>query len=399
MRIIIVAPDVTDTGLAASFRISVIIESLLRGGHSILLFTSNLPVKSDLTTNERLEVVHVVNNRQANFFNKGFSKLLGIPDPMVFWALKVFLLILNNRRQLKEIDFCLLSSPPHSLHIIGLLCKRILGISFFSDFRDDWMGSHRLNHLTKLHKYFSALVEKKVINEALAVFCAIPVVAKDFSQKFKENSDKIFVFTNGFKASFREKLLMENYGESYSTRTIVYCGGGYKGFVTKKINKLASEIQALGLSSYWQIVTAGPNIEVFPENRKVWKHYGLVSPERVEELMVKASVHLSLLPEEDLIDSRVIPLKMYSQVATKGSIIFIGNRGVTNEVFNNQPGVFFLTINEWNELMPFIVKNQNILTAKYERNVDEFDYLNIMSDMIKVIGGYFENSKFLSSKK
>lgn len=192
---------------------------------------------------------------------------------------------------------------------------------------------------------------------------------------------------------------MGNYGESYSARTIVYCGGGYKGFVTKKINKLASEIQALGLSSYWQIVTAGPNIEVFPENRKVWKHYGLVSPERVEELMVKASVHLSLLPEEDLIDSRVIPLKMYSQVATKGSIIFIGNRGVTNEVFNNQPGVFFLTINEWNELMPFIVKNQNILTAKYERNVDEFDYLNIMSDMIKVIGGYFENSKFLSSKK
>lgn len=114
----------------------------------------------------------------------------------------------------------------------------------------------------------------------------------------------------------------------------------------------------MGLSSYWQIVTAGPNIEVFPENRKVWKHYGLVSPERVEELMVKASVHLSLLPEEDLIDSRVIPLKMYSQVATKGSIIFIGNRGVTNEVFNNQPGVFFLTINEWNELMPFIVKTK-----------------------------------------
>lgn len=38
------------------------------------------------------------------------------------------------------------------------------------------------------------------------------------------------------------------------------------------------------------------------------------------------------------------------------------------------------------------------MTAKYERNVDEFDYLNIMSDMIKVIGGYFENSKFCLQK-
>ncbi len=39
MKLVIVAPDVTDKGLAASFRIGVFIEEMLKKGHSVLLFT------------------------------------------------------------------------------------------------------------------------------------------------------------------------------------------------------------------------------------------------------------------------------------------------------------------------------------------------------------------------
>lgn len=379
MKIIIIAPDVSSKGLASSFRVSHIIDTLLKKGYLISLFTYSYPVKVELTKYENLSVTYISNIRDRNFVVKAFSKVFGIPDPLIFWGFKVFMHIYQQKEFFKKFDFSLFSSPPHSLHVIGIIIKKTLGIPFFSDFRDDWMGSHRLSHFSKLHKFFSGKLEKSVIQNSLGIFNAIPIVANDFSIKYPKYSDKIFAYTNGFNNKFKERLSDDNFGEKYDLNTIVYCGGGYDGFINKRFNKFASELIEGGLDTTWKIITAGPGINVEKENIKVWKHNGVISPDRVEEIIKNATIHISLLPDGDLVNSRTIPLKMYSQVATKGSIIFIGNEGITNKVFKNIPGIFFLDNKYWDKLSLFIKNNQQILTKKYNRDIDKFNFENILN--------------------
>tara|TARA_R110002073_G_scaffold72537_1_gene177591 strand:- start:615738 stop:616916 length:1179 start_codon:yes stop_codon:yes gene_type:complete len=392
MKFIVVAPNISSKGLASSYRISLIIEFLLKKGHEITLFTAVHPIKPELEKYENLNVHYIRNNRDNNYFYKVISKLFSVPDPMIFWCLKVCSRILKNRKTYREFDYSFYSSPPHSLHVIGLLLKTLLKVPFISDFRDDWMGSHRLSHLTIVHKYLSSKIEAKVVNQSRAVFNAIPIVSKDLKLKYPKYSHKIFTATNGFDNAFKERLLDTSFGEKYNQNTIVYCGGGYKGFINEKFNNLASGLIALGLDSKWKIVSAGPGIEVDESNKGVWKHHGLVSPQKVEELIVNASVHLSILPEGDLINSRTIPLKMYSQVITQGSILFIGNKGVTNDVFKDLPGIFFLGYNAWENLSDFIKMNEEKLEEKHLRNVDKFNFQNIMNDYISIINN-LENPK------
>ncbi len=382
MKIIIVAPNVSLGGLASSFRISIIIRAFLEKGYEITLYTSKYPIKTELKAYSKLNVIYVKNRRNNNFLIKAFSKVFGLPDPMMFWGVKVASKIIYNRACYNDYDFSFYSSPPHSLQVIGLITKKILKLPFICDFRDDWMGSHRLSHFTVIHKSLSSKIESKVISEASAIFNAIPKVGEYLKLKYPNCRDKIFIATNGYDNAFKKKLTNGSFGLNYDYHTVVYCGGGYKGFISEKFNQLAHDLITLKLVDRWRIISAGPGIKVKESNKIIWKHYGLIEPNKVEELIANATVHLSILPKGDLMDSRTIPLKMYSQVLTKGTIIFIGNEGATNEVFKDLPGIFFFGNASWRNLGEFICKNELKLKEKYSRSVDRFNFNNIMTEYI-----------------
>ena len=387
MKVLVVAPNVSEKGLAASFRINLILEAFLKNGDKVWLYTSTNDINSRLRHFEGLKI-RIVTNLRNRIGIKILTKIFGVPDPMLFWGLKVFNEIKKNMDNEVKFDFAFFSSPPHSLHLIGLLVKRSYGLPFFTDFRDDWMGSHRMSYPTFLHRKFSGILEKRVIEQAKAVFCAIPIVSDDLKKKYPDFEKKIHTATNGFDDLFKQKLKDKDFGHREEKKTIVYCGGDYNGFVTNKINNFAEDLRNSDLSNRWKILTAGPGINVKGLNNQVWEHFGLIDPSRVEELMADATVHLSVLPDGDLVNSRTIPLKMYSQVLTKGAIVFIGNKGATNVVFNGEPGVFFLEPGDWNSLCSYFATNESILSKKYERNIDNFSFGSIVSDMIGIIKGY-----------
>ena len=122
-----------------------------------------------------------------------------IPDARVGWVkpsvtyLKGFLT--NNR-----IDAVITTGPPHSLHLIGLRLKKLLGVKWIADFRDPWTTIHYHRSL-RLSKS-SAEKHKKLEAEVLQNADHLIVTSKRTEVEFSAISDRpITVITNGYEVT------------------------------------------------------------------------------------------------------------------------------------------------------------------------------------------------------
>jgi len=120
-----------------------------------------------------------------------------IPDERVLWIpfslLKGLKLISS-----KKIDIIFVTSPPHSVSILGFLLKKYSGIPFILDIRDDWVGNRyfasQLWHRQKLERYF----ESRVISAADAII-VVTQESKDFvERKYPSARERIYLIPNGF---------------------------------------------------------------------------------------------------------------------------------------------------------------------------------------------------------
>ncbi len=387
MKLLIICPTLSDSALSASFRLIHVLNYFLNEKIHITAYVSDSDISETLKSNKyygNLEVFLVPNNAQSNFFKKIKNRLLGVPDSMIQWGIKVKQEVLQNHNK-KSFDAIFVSSPPHSLQVVGMKISKSFQIPHFTDFRDDWMGSHRLRHITPLHKFLSQRSEREVFNNSALITQAIPFVATEWKAKYPLYSAKIYPFSNGYPKSILEYKVNEKTIE-YRKNTIVYFGGNYNGFVVKKFTDLRKELIQTGLDKEWMIVTGGP-FEIPFLDDEVWKHYGNVSQELVYDYIYNANIHISLLPPGDLFPSRTIPLKLYTQVTTNGACIFIGNEGATTELFNGIDGVYFLNKNGWDILAKWIKENELILKNRsFKRtNIRRFSYESISKKLLHLM--------------
>ena len=387
IRLLIVCPTLSDNGLAASFRLIHLIDYWLSQQVNVIVYVADDDISYLLKnhTNYKYLKIHVVrNNSQNNLFYKIKNRLFGIPDSLIFWANKVKKEIFQTY-QSDSFDAVFISSPPHSLQVIGMQIAKYFNIVHFTDFRDDWMGSHRLKHIKLLHKYLTGKIEKEVLKNSALISHAIPFVAKEWKKTFKKYDYKIFPLSNGYPNYILHYVPNSNTIE-YPKSTIVYFGGAYNNFVVEQFTKLRNELIESGLSERWMIVTGGP-FEIPFANDSVWIHYGNIPQDRVYDYIYNGTIHISLLPPGDLLPSRTIPLKLYTQLTTKGKCVFIGNKGATTELFKDVEGICFFDKDGWNNLIPWIKENEKgLLSEKYVRkNIDKFNYLKISKELLHLM--------------
>ena len=78
-----------------------------------------------------------------------------IPDARKFWV-KPSVVYLTNYLVKNNIDSIITTGPPHSIHLIGIHLKELLGIQWIADFRDPWttIGYHKqLKHLIQSNNF------------------------------------------------------------------------------------------------------------------------------------------------------------------------------------------------------------------------------------------------------
>lgn len=130
--------------------------------------------------------------------NKVIKNIILIPDDMVGWVpsaiLKARSIIMKE-----DIDLFCTSSPPHSIHLIGLLLKKMTNKPWIADFRDLWTQ----NFLYQNKLWHRGKIERHMERTVLECSNRIVTVSKGFKNDLlklapRVPEDKIKVITNGF---------------------------------------------------------------------------------------------------------------------------------------------------------------------------------------------------------
>jgi glycosyltransferase involved in cell wall biosynthesis len=148
------------------------------------------------TTTNKLSFIH---NKFNKYYYYALTKLQSIlqPDPKILSAFSIYRCVkksLNTNN--KNVIFT--TSPPHSLHIAGLLLKRLTNVSWIVDFRDPWdtypqTGKYENRH--PVNKYF----EKKILNKCDVVISTTCANTKILKNRHKHlTSTKFHTITNSY---------------------------------------------------------------------------------------------------------------------------------------------------------------------------------------------------------
>jgi len=106
-----------------------------------------------------------VTTKLLNFLNRLVINWLFVPDSKILWlpfALRRSLAVIKSRK----IRIIFTTSPPHSVHLGGMILKLMSGAKWVADFRDDWTGGESQASPTFLHTFFHRLAEKFVLKYA-----------------------------------------------------------------------------------------------------------------------------------------------------------------------------------------------------------------------------------------
>lgn len=139
------------------------------------------------------------------------NKLLWLP--FAFWRARK---IIKN----ENISHVITTSPPHSVHILGLVLKRLFKVSWLADFRDGWADGNFQNEPTAGHRALNRLMEKKILNSADAVVTVSAGLTRKMAKVVKAEN-KFHTITNGFDQEDFESAKVQPVDERF---TMTYSG-------------------------------------------------------------------------------------------------------------------------------------------------------------------------------
>jgi len=152
----------------------------------------------------------IPNQKKQTFLDKALLWIRGnlfIPDARVYWV-KPSVAYLEKYIAENSIDTIVTSGPPHSLHLIGLVLKQKLKVTWYADFRDPWttIGYHKSLRLSTRAERKHKALEFRVLNTADQVI----VTSKTTKTEFEAITNKpIAVITNGYDVEPATKITLD----------------------------------------------------------------------------------------------------------------------------------------------------------------------------------------------
>lgn len=127
----------------------------------------------------------------------GLGNWIQFPDKEASWVITAFLRALGIIKR-EKIPIIYTTSPPHSTHLIGYLCKQVTGVKWIADFRDLWCGNPFFVPDTGKEKRLHEKLEKKVIASADFVLANTPYALSYFTKTYPLLAYKFICLPNGF---------------------------------------------------------------------------------------------------------------------------------------------------------------------------------------------------------
>lgn len=137
-----------------------------------------------------------------------FAKLLSwvlVPDARVLWLPFAFLRALRVLRT-QDVACLLTTSPPHSVHLLGLLLRKMKRVKWVADFRDGWSGGNFQYEPTPLHKWLNRTCERLVLRYADEVIAVSEGLKENLAAAVLQGRGRFHTITNGFDQEDFEEL-------------------------------------------------------------------------------------------------------------------------------------------------------------------------------------------------
>ncbi|HZL99984.1 MAG TPA: glycosyltransferase, partial [Planctomycetota bacterium] len=152
---------------------------------------------------------------------------LWIPDWQVLWR-KPALHVGGRLLGAGTFDVIFCSSPPHSVHLIGLELKRRFEVPLVVDFRDPWSANPGRRGPTVLHRLHERELESRVLAGADLVIANTPGNRERLLADFAGLApEKVVVLPNGYDPARREGMRPSAAGAGDGRRRVVYTGHLY----------------------------------------------------------------------------------------------------------------------------------------------------------------------------
>lgn len=271
------------------------------------------------------------------------SLFLTLPDVERAWIIPATLTAIREIKN-EKINCILTSSPPHSVHIIGLMIKKIVPkIRWIADFRDPWMTpfSKGLYLTCSLSNRIERRLEHSVIKNADLVLTTTDLLANKFKHEYKMYpKTKFKCLPNGFDEDTFKELKKIKKNKAF---TISYTGSIYLGRSPEPLFKALYELVNEKLLSLHnisiQLVGNCQYIDGRPTPR-VASEYGLDSVVKIIdyvpynkalEIIKKSHVALLLAPNQPY----QIPAKAYDYIGAATEILALTKDGATADLINS----------------------------------------------------------------
>jgi len=126
------------------------------------------------------------------------SNFIFIPDNRVGWVPFASLAMLRKRKREKP-DMIFSTSPPFSVHLVGLIAKFILKKPWVVDLRDLWVLHPHTKPATKIHHRISKYIEHTVLKSADKVLTVSDPLCEDLRKAYPDiAAEKFEVIPNGY---------------------------------------------------------------------------------------------------------------------------------------------------------------------------------------------------------
>ncbi|WP_394903138.1 glycosyltransferase [Clostridium butyricum] len=160
---------------------------------------------------------------------KKFSELRDlvlVPDGNSIWANNVVREI-ENRIDFNHIDIIYTTSGPYSAHVVGNYIKKLYGIRWISDFRDQWINNPYINYDKNSLRYkIEKDMEKSIVLNCDRLITTTSISRKNYINMYELSEEKVVTITNGYDENDFKKLNITQENKSNKFK-IVYNGSFY----------------------------------------------------------------------------------------------------------------------------------------------------------------------------
>ncbi|MBN8705018.1 MAG: hypothetical protein J0L62_04025 [Bacteroidetes bacterium] len=188
-----------------------------------------LCIKNPFTNFKKYNNAFITVNSEKNSISwkmKEQVKNILIPDPTIVWSLKASMKLIFKIKN-TENEIIISSSPPESVHIVGLLVGFVhRKIKTICDFRDGWIDEPLKGYL--LNNSIKSKIEKLIVNRiekrANIIILNTDNLLLAALLRNPKMAHKTFVITNGYPIEFERNSVQISKYENKGIINVNYCG-------------------------------------------------------------------------------------------------------------------------------------------------------------------------------